>query len=73
MDQAIRNVARLGVPVREAVGMASAVPAALLRRRDLGSIAPGARADLVLFDRDLRVRAVLIDGVVVHRSDHRGG
>ena len=72
MDQAVRNAVRLGVPLREAVGMASTVPAGLLRRRDLGRIAPGAHADLVLFDRRLRVRAVLMDGVVVHRSDHRG-
>jgi N-acetylglucosamine-6-phosphate deacetylase len=68
MDQAVRNVVSLGVPVRDAIGMASAVPAALLGRRDLGRIGPGARADLVLFDRDLRVRTVLIDGAVVHQS-----
>jgi N-acetylglucosamine-6-phosphate deacetylase len=68
LDQAVRNVVRLGVPLREAIGMASLVPAALLRRRDLGRIAPGARADLVLFDRDLRVRTVLVDGTVVHQG-----
>jgi N-acetylglucosamine-6-phosphate deacetylase len=72
MDQALRNVVSLGVPVRDAVGMASTVPAALLGRRDLGRIAPGARADLVLFDRALRVRTVIIGGSVVHRSGHRG-
>lgn len=68
LDQAVRNMVRLGVPLREAVGMASRVPADLIRRRDLGRIAPGARADLVLFDRRLRVRAVLVDGVVVHQT-----
>jgi len=73
MDQAVRNVVRLGIPMRDAVRMASTVPAALLGRRDLGRIAAGARADFVLFDRRLRVRVVLVDGVVVHRSDHRGG
>ena len=71
MDQAVRNVVRLGVPLRAAFGMASTVPAVLLRRPDLGAITPGGRADLVLFDRNLRVRRVLIDGVVVYRSDRR--
>ncbi|HEU5299372.1 MAG TPA: N-acetylglucosamine-6-phosphate deacetylase [bacterium] len=65
LDQAVRNVAALGVPQREAILMASAVPAALLGRSDLGRIAPGARADLVLFDRSLRVRAVYAGGVPV--------
>lgn len=68
MDQAVRNAVHLGVPLRAAVGMASTVPAGLLRRRDLGVIAPGARADFVLFDRRLRVRMVLVDGAVVHKG-----
>ncbi len=73
LDQAVRNIVGLGIPLRDAVGMASTVPASVLGRRDLGRIAPGARADLVLFDRRLRVRSVLVEGAVVHRSDHRGG
>ncbi len=62
LDQAVRNLVAMGVPLRQAVLMASAVPARVLRRRDLGRIAPGARADLVLFDRALRVVAVFVGG-----------
>lgn len=62
LDQAVRNVVSLGIPPRDALLMASAVPAWVLRRRDLGRIAPGARGDLVAFDRRLRVRAVYVDG-----------
>ncbi|HEY6102897.1 MAG TPA: N-acetylglucosamine-6-phosphate deacetylase [bacterium] len=65
LDQAVRNMVSLGVSVRDAIGMASTVPAGILGRRDLGRIAPGARADLVLFDRALRVRTVLVDGTIV--------
>jgi len=65
LDQAVRNVVSLGVPLRDAVLMASAVPAALLGRRDLGRIAAGARADLVLFDRRLRVETVYLAGIRV--------
>lgn len=71
MDQAVRNMVQLGVSLRDAVAMASTVPARVLRRRDLGVIAPGARADLVLFDRRLRVRTVLVGGTVVYRSVRR--
>lgn len=62
LDQAIRNVVSLGIAPRDAVLMASAVPASVIGRRDLGRIAPGARGDLVAFDRRLRVRAVYVDG-----------
>jgi len=62
LDQAVRNLVSLGVPVRQAVLMASAVPARVLGRPDLGRIVPGARADLVLFDRALRVAAVFVGG-----------
>lgn len=71
MDQAVRNVVHLGVPGSQALRMASAVPARLLGLRDLGVIASGARADLIVLDRRLNVRTVLVDGRVVHRSDRR--
>jgi N-acetylglucosamine-6-phosphate deacetylase len=67
MDQAVRNVVHLGVPVSQALRMASTVPARLLGLRDLGVITAGARADLVLLDRRLRVRTVLVDGRVAYR------
>jgi N-acetylglucosamine-6-phosphate deacetylase len=70
LDQAIRNLVAIGVPGREAVLMASAVPAAVLRRPDLGRIAVGGRADLVLFDRSMRVRTVYASGTPVFT---RGG
>lgn len=63
LDRAVRNVVKLGVPMREAILMASAVPARLLGRTDLGRIAPGARADLVLFDPLLRPRTVYVAGL----------
>lgn len=68
LDQAVRTMVQLGVPLLDAVRMASTVPARVLRRRDLGVIAPGARADLVLFDRRLRVKMVVVDGRVAHQG-----
>ena len=64
MAGAVRNcVALLGVPLDEALRMASAYPAAFLgcdARR--GRIAPGMSADLVSIDDDVNVRATWIAG-----------
>jgi N-acetylglucosamine-6-phosphate deacetylase len=66
LDQAVRNTARwAGVTQAEALFMATAVPARLLGRSDLGRIASGAVADLALFDSDLQLVATLVGGRVV--------
>ena len=49
-----------------AVAAASRVPADLIGRPDLGRIAPGAAADLVWLDDDLRAAATWIDGERVY-------
>ncbi len=65
MGAAVRNAVGLaGVDLAEALCMASAVPAAALGlEAELGAIRPGCRADLVLLDRDLRVKTTWVDGV----------
>jgi N-acetylglucosamine-6-phosphate deacetylase len=64
MASAVRNVmTQADLPLRTAVGMASAVPARFLRvAEETGTIAPGLRADLVLVDGGLRVKRTWIDG-----------
>jgi N-acetylglucosamine-6-phosphate deacetylase len=63
LDRAIRNVVAYGVPLLEAVRMATVLPA---RRLGLagkkGVIAPGADADIVALTPDLRVAAVMTRG-----------
>ncbi|MBZ5503287.1 MAG: N-acetylglucosamine-6-phosphate deacetylase [Acidobacteriia bacterium] len=63
LDRALRNVVGLGVPLREALRMATVLPA---RRLGLagkkGIIAPGADADLVALTPDLRVAGVMTRG-----------
>ena len=65
MATAVRNtVERLGLPLEQALAMASRVPAAFLKLdQELGRLAPGYRASLVLLDEHLRVQATWIDGV----------
>jgi N-acetylglucosamine-6-phosphate deacetylase len=64
MATAVRNAVNVvGVPLTAALHMASRAPAEFLRLGgELGRIAPGYRASLVLLDRDLRATATWIDG-----------
>jgi N-acetylglucosamine-6-phosphate deacetylase len=63
MATAVRNAVQLvGIPLEEALRMASTRPADLLGERERGRIAPGLHADLVLLDEALRVRATWIGG-----------
>jgi len=64
MAGAVRNtVQRLGLSLPDALRMASLHPAAFLRLdHELGRIAPGYRASLVLLDDDLQVQDTWIDG-----------
>ena len=64
MAEAVSNsVKLLGVDLAQAVRMASASPAAFLGlERELGRIAPGYRANLVIMDESFRVIDTWIDG-----------
>lgn len=64
MAQAVRNAMRLlDVDLGQAVGMASAAPAAFLGQTDArGRISPGHLADLVVLNDDLSVRGTWIGG-----------
>jgi N-acetylglucosamine-6-phosphate deacetylase len=67
MDDAVRNTATWGgVTVAEALAMATEVPARLLGSATTGRLAAGMDADLVLFDRDLRVQATYVRGRQVY-------
>ena len=64
MATAVCNAVRmLGLTVTDAIRMASANPADFLALRDVGRIAPGQRANLVLLDDALAVRETWIDGI----------
>jgi N-acetylglucosamine-6-phosphate deacetylase len=64
MASAVRNaVERLGLPLPTALKMASLAPATFLRvDHELGRIAVGYRASLVLLNDDLTVQSTWIDG-----------
>jgi N-acetylglucosamine-6-phosphate deacetylase len=64
MIESVQTFVRLtGVPLVEAVRMASLTPARIAGAHDeIGSIAVGKRADLLVLDRELNVRQVYVGG-----------
>jgi N-acetylglucosamine-6-phosphate deacetylase len=63
LDRAVRVMIDLaGAHVEEALSMATQVPARLLDRDDLGRLAPGCVADLVLWTPAMEVEATYVGG-----------
>jgi N-acetylglucosamine-6-phosphate deacetylase len=62
-----------GISQVAAVAAASRVPADLVRRPDLGRIAPGAAADLVWLGDDLRAMATWVRGEKVYPAEREAG
>jgi N-acetylglucosamine-6-phosphate deacetylase len=72
MDGALRKLVRdIGIPLAEAAAMCSTTPARALGLDDQGVIAPGALADLVILDQDLRVLDTYVAGAAVWSGRQR--
>lgn len=65
MDAAVRNAVRAGVSLGVASRLASGTPARYLGLNDRGRLEAGARADLVVLDPELQVRAIYRAGRAV--------
>lgn len=64
MIEAVRNAVRTaGIPLADALRMATATPAECMGLTDRGRIVEGARADLIALDADLNLLAVWQGGV----------
>jgi len=62
MDQALRNLVRLGVPLAAAVEALATVPATLVGRPELGTLRPGTPADIAVLDDTNHVMRTLVHG-----------
>ncbi len=65
LDVAVRNACELGIDPAAALVAATRAPADLIGRADLGRLAPGRRADLVVLGDDLVLRDTLLAGHAV--------
>lgn len=65
-DRLVRTmVKQAGASVADAVKMMTQNPARILKLADRGDIAPGLRADIVVFDDDIRIQKVFVGGKAV--------
>ncbi len=62
MDQGLRNLVAIGLPLDEAARRLSQIPADWIGRTDIGRIVPGAAADFAVLDAELRLVEVRVAG-----------
>ena len=63
-DRLIRVMYReAGVPLGQAVNMMTRNPARALGEKEIGVLEPGKKADLVVFDEQIRIKSVYREGV----------
>jgi len=66
MSRLVKNMVELaGVPLFEAVRMASLTPATVIGVNNKGKLAPGYDADVVLFDDEFEVSLVMVKGRLI--------
>jgi N-acetylglucosamine-6-phosphate deacetylase len=68
MNLALAKTVQSGIPLRDAVVMATQTPADLLGLSNKGRIAPGADADLVLMNEEFEVIWTIVDGKIVYKG-----
>jgi N-acetylglucosamine-6-phosphate deacetylase len=62
MIDAVRNLHSLGVPLEDAIGAATEVPARVLRLPTTGRLGVGLPADVVVVNDELEIERVLVEG-----------
>jgi N-acetylglucosamine-6-phosphate deacetylase len=67
LDRAVRTIVNLGIPLADAVRMATLTPARLLGMdKHIGVLATGAVANLVFLDERLNIAGVIVEGRELH-------
>ena len=61
----LRNLVSYGIPLEKALTAVTAAPAKAAKLSDVGTIAVGKAADLLLLTEDLELEAVFIDGLQI--------
>ncbi|MBQ1258245.1 MAG: N-acetylglucosamine-6-phosphate deacetylase [Clostridia bacterium] len=69
-DRLVRNMINMAeVPVHEAIKMATKTPAKIMNFTDRGTLTPGLRADIILFNDNIDVSLVMVGGKEIY---HKG-
>ncbi len=71
-DRLVRNMLSMAeVPMHEVITMACRTPARIMGFHDRGELAPGLRADIVLFDDNVDVSIVMREGRVIWKDGQK--
>lgn len=63
-------VHKAGIPLLDAVRMASLTPAQILKQDGaIGSLTQGKRADILIFDEAIQILMTMIDGRIIYQSE----
>ncbi|MFL5243571.1 MAG: N-acetylglucosamine-6-phosphate deacetylase [Gemmataceae bacterium] len=70
MDHCVRSFHReTGIPLAAVIRMATLIPARIAGwDNEIGSIAAGKRADLIVLDRQLQIKQVFVNGRLLHKE-----
>lgn len=63
--KAMRNVVGWGVPLQNVVQMTSTNPARIYGFKGLGMLIPDYKADITVLDKDLRLKGLFVNGVLI--------
>ena len=68
-DRLVRNMINMAeVPVHEAIKMATKTPAKIMNFTDRGTLTPGLRADIILFNDNIDVSFVMVNGKAIFKA-----
>lgn len=67
-DRLVRTMTQIaGIPLTEAVRMMTLTPARIMKKeKQKGSIALGKDADIVIFDEDINIQSVIVNGEILY-------
>jgi N-acetylglucosamine-6-phosphate deacetylase len=70
-DRMVRNMMQLaGASLQDAIKMITVTPAKIIgKSNELGTVAAGRNADLVLFDQDIKVHMTMVDGKIIFKNN----
>ena len=69
-DRLVRNMLNMAeVPLHEVITMACTTPAKIMGFPDRGVLAPGTRADVILFDDNIHVSHVIVGGRTIYTEE----
>jgi N-acetylglucosamine-6-phosphate deacetylase len=69
MIRGVQTLVEIGVPVDDALRMASCNPAMVISKHiETGYLLPGRKGDVVMFSKDYQVKLTIVDGTVKYQS-----